>query len=74
VEKHTTSQEPWRVLHDALIRLGVDAGAVSIEGDAKLALARAIGELSAGDFLVVLVPAGGSLESGKWEEIVRLTR
>ena len=52
---------------------GVPDEAIQVVPDPKEAVAVAIAEIEPGDLLLVLVPAGRSLESGIWEELLRLT-
>lgn len=72
-ENHAACPEPWNVLRDELVRSGVREEAIQVVPDPKEAVAVAIKEILPGDLLLVLVPAGRSLESGIWEEILRLT-
>lgn len=72
-ERHLACSEPWEVLRDELENVGVPKHAIEVVPDPKEAVAVAINGVAAGDLLLVLVPAGRSLESGIWEEILRLT-
>lgn len=72
-ERHSACAEPWEVLRDELENVGVPKHAIRVVPDPKEAVAVAIEGVEAGDLLLVLVPAGRSLESGIWEEILRLT-
>jgi len=72
-ESHSACAKPWHVLRDELVRSGVRQEAIQVVPDPKEAVAVAIKDIRPGDLLLVLVPAGRSLESGIWEEILRLT-
>lgn len=72
-ERYSTCAEPWQVLRDELTNSGVPSEAIQVVPDPMEAVAVAIAEIEPGDLLLVLVPAGRSLESGVWEEILRLT-
>lgn len=72
-ERHSACAEPWEVLRDELENAGVPKHAIQVVPDPKEAVAVAIEGVEAGDLLLVLVPAGRSLESGIWEELLRLT-
>ena len=72
-ERYSTCAEPWQVLRDELMNSGVPDEAIQVVPDPKEAVAVAIAEIEPGDLLLVLVPAGRSLESGIWEELLRLT-
>jgi cyanophycin synthetase len=72
-ERFSTCSEPWQILCDELMNSGIRKEAIQIVLDPKEAVAVAIKEIEPGDLLLVLVPAGRSLESGIWEEILRLT-
>lgn len=74
VEQHVVCPAPWTVLKDELLRIGTPEEAITIELDGKAALACAIANVEADDLLVILVPAGRSLETGAWEELMRLTK
>ncbi|MGK2952135.1 MAG: hypothetical protein ACSLEZ_07090, partial [Thiobacillus sp.] len=72
-ERYSACAEPWQILCDELMSSGIQKEAIQIVLDPKEAVEVAIKEIEPGDLLLVLVPAGGSLESGIWEEILRLT-
>lgn len=72
-ERYSTCAEPWQVLRDELMNSGVPDEAIQVVPDPKEAVAVAIAEIEPGDLLLVLVPAGRSLESGIWEELLHLT-
>ena len=73
VETHTACREPWLILRDELVENGIRPERILVEPDPMDALAKSIEAIKESDLLVVLVPAGRSLESGVWEEILRLT-
>lgn len=72
-ERHSTCIEPWNVLSDELERLGVPRRAIQVVPDPREAIGAAFEGVAAGDLLLILVPAGRSLELGVFEEIQRLT-
>lgn len=73
IERHSTCEEPWQILHDELIRNNVSTDSISVMLDPKEAVAEAINMARPGDLILVLVPGGNSLNSGIWEEMLRLT-
>ncbi|WP_083908755.1 Mur ligase family protein [Thioalkalivibrio thiocyanodenitrificans] len=72
-EPYHDSEDPWLILRDELLRNHVAADAVSVVPDPKEAIAAAVDMAGPGDLVVLLVPAGNSLEPGFWQELERVT-